>query len=93
MCNPEFRRIPWDETILRQEKIEHMRDHFGSILEYLYSSEPLELHQLEFSLDEICHALGMKLNENDLQIQRKPSKESVSEFSRQVAKSYNCEAI
>ena len=54
-----------------EDKIESAQDYLQSVIEKLYAKEDLDLLDLENSLDELCHALGVNLIPGDLQIQRK----------------------
>lgn len=57
----------------KDKKIEHMADHMTAIIEMLYSREKLEVAKLEDHLDEVCHALGLKLPAEMPNVERKRS--------------------
>lgn len=63
-----------DEECKRCEEKEQTLDYAKEFLEYLvtalYSKQPLNLDKFEESLDELCHALHVKMGSGDLQIQR-----------------------
>ena len=50
----------------KQEASEFMKD----LVKQLYSQNPIDKYKLENCLDELCHYFNIKLNPNDLHIQK-----------------------
>ncbi len=68
---PEYECRECDE---KDRKIYDAKDYLVSIVHKLYSKDTLDVYELENDLDELCHALGVKLLPGELQIQRKSEK-------------------
>lgn len=78
-CEPDDYEIDHYECRECQEhedNIEHAADHFTAVLEILYGSGEIDVAKLEGHLDEVQHALGMKLQPQAFMpsIQRKQTK-------------------
>jgi hypothetical protein len=41
-----------------------------AMVKAIYSKDKLDINLFEFQLDELCYALGVEMNTNDIQIQR-----------------------
>lgn len=64
---PEYECSDCDE---KESTIENSKEFLESIVNMLYSSEPLDLAKFEDHLDELCGYLDVKIGKGDLQIQR-----------------------
>ena len=67
----EIGYTPEREGTLQKYELEHIQDHFFSVVEKLYSLGHLDMELLEFSLDEIARVLGQELPRGKMHIARK----------------------
>ena len=52
--------------------LEHLKDHVQGIIDAMYKTG--DVGALESSLDEVCHVLGMKIDEGEPKIERTEDK-------------------
>ena len=65
---PEYECHKCDQ---KDKIVEKAGEYLSAIIKTLYNKDALDLGQLESHLDELCHLLDVKLEQGELQIQRK----------------------
>lgn len=77
----------------KEQVMDSCQEFLEEIVKQLYMTENLDKNKLENCLDELCFLLKVKMNTNDLNIQRCPSKKPAfsnwREFNKIYASSIN----
>lgn len=76
MFNPDYyEQYDYDaddeEPVIYPRALSHICEHFEAVLEMLYGQERIDFDDLERSLDEVAHGLGIRLPMGKLMIKRK----------------------
>lgn len=95
MFNPDFyERYEYDdsdyeEPVIYSGALSHICDHFEAVLEMLYGEGSIDFDDLERSLDEVAHGLGMRLPMGNLMIRRKVD----TNLSQQIYDTNLCQEV
>lgn len=65
----------------RDDLIYECKEYIKDIVRQLYSNDPLNVEDLSFSLEEVCHLLSIDLPKPDLNVARKEKSAKESFFS------------